>query len=719
MVLETASTRARVITRRPFLRARSIPSVTTTTTLPPRWLVDVAVLTIIKEEYDSIAARLECRERLPGSQEDPNLFAWEIGLVRRQNGGRGSYRVALALCGDQTQTSGYQITADAIARVRPRYVVLLGIAGGFPIDELAKGDVVVASSIWKYEYGKVDIQFMPRQTFRYRADQGLLSNAQRMMSADLSAWSERLPKKPDGSRALPKAVHGVVGSGDKLIDNLDHPLVTIIRKTEPKMIAVEMEGGGAAQAIETAQARATGVGFIMVRGISDMPQHTSVRTIARSVAAPLFSGSLRRLPILKSLFPKPASNQSKERDQWKSYAAASSASFLEHWIANAWPSEPLLTPTETRTTVLQHSFSRTTNSILLQVKSVLPGMQAPLDRTELARIETALNQGVGVILTGEAGSGKTGIAAMLAKSGAASGKTVLMLDARKFSHVASTGDIRSVLDLEQSLELELRFLCAHVPCRFILDQLDSLAGEQSGIVMRDLAQSLRNIPGLDLVVVCRKREGYENHLLDPLTACGFEELASFPLSLERAVELLNGIGLPGPSPALSEMCRNLLNLELVATLRSEAPSIQFDDIADELSLWTRFRERLVTRENPRSPEDGERILAEAVRCSRQALLNPQRTFDLGLPPSIEQRRLISSNLIVEETSRIGRFRHEKFQDYLYAWDATERRLMPAAIAAEIPDYRLPAILPWVTAIYRHSWPDGLAAFLAEAFNAQP
>jgi hypothetical protein len=61
------------------------------------------------------------------------------------------------------ELSAANAVTDAIIRWNPRFVLMIGIAGGFPQDDLDLGDVVVADQIVGYEYGKVtDHGFKPR-----------------------------------------------------------------------------------------------------------------------------------------------------------------------------------------------------------------------------------------------------------------------------------------------------------------------------------------------------------------------------------------------------------------------------------------------------------------------------------------------------------------------------------------------------------------------------
>ena len=76
------------------------------------------------------------------------------------------------------------------ARYKPQYVLIVGIAGGFPQDGLAKGDVAISGVIYDYEYGKVATDFQPRMDFTYQPDQTLLTSAVSLHARDKS-WAER------------------------------------------------------------------------------------------------------------------------------------------------------------------------------------------------------------------------------------------------------------------------------------------------------------------------------------------------------------------------------------------------------------------------------------------------------------------------------------------------------------------------------------------------
>jgi nucleoside phosphorylase len=123
--------------------------------------------------------------------------------------------------------------------------------------------------------------------------------------------------------AAPKVVIGPVASRDKVIDGASSAFFQQVLNHWPKLQAIEMEGGGAADAIEEAKSAGRAVGFIMIRGISDMPptaaQEAAVQTHAQ---------------------------QSIERNVWKQVAAESAAAFTMHFIRHGWPVAPCQTGTD-------------------------------------------------------------------------------------------------------------------------------------------------------------------------------------------------------------------------------------------------------------------------------------------------------------------------------------------------------------------------------------
>jgi len=274
--------------------------------------VDVAIITILDEEYKAVLDHLENHKRYSGIPEFPNLLAWELGELKCDSA-EGSYSVVLALTRGAGTQNGALATYTTIERWKPRYVFLVGIAGGFHRDGLDKGDVVLSDVIYGYEYGKLKEQFEPRHDWTYRCDTSLIMGLRAFALS--TNWAEKIKGiRPDSFKIAPKSFCGSIASGDKVVDSLDQEFFATILKSWSRLLAVEMEGAGAAEAIELAKSNGYDVHFLMVRGISDMPQ-TGLETTVVS--------------------------QTSERDEWKKYAAEVAAVFTISYIKNGLPKPPL------------------------------------------------------------------------------------------------------------------------------------------------------------------------------------------------------------------------------------------------------------------------------------------------------------------------------------------------------------------------------------------
>jgi nucleoside phosphorylase len=277
--------------------------------------IDVAVITVLPEEYDAVLAELDRHDRDPGSKEMPNLFAWELGEIAVPGNDR-PYRVVVALAGHAGNLPGASATQETIERWSPRYVLLVGIAGGLATEGLNKGDVVISTMICGYEYGKLAQTFIPRADFAVPADAPLVRSAL-AFGIKQENFARLIKQRPPVPGVRSRVVAGLVASGEKVVDDVTNEYFNQVLKQWPKLQAIEMEGLGAASAVHAAREKGRNVGFLMIRGISDMPRHNRPEVGGEGYAA-----------------------QTKERDTWKRYAAAAAAAFAVQLIRQSWPLPP-------------------------------------------------------------------------------------------------------------------------------------------------------------------------------------------------------------------------------------------------------------------------------------------------------------------------------------------------------------------------------------------
>jgi nucleoside phosphorylase len=288
--------------------------------------IDVVILTVREEEYQAVCQQLQNLQTLPGTQKAPNLYAWKTGTVLPQDY-EAAYRVAVGMTGRAGNPHSAIATQNAITLWNPRYVFFCGIAGGlmnfrkYAEDpnfkpDIHLGDIVIADVIHGYEYGKIEASFHPRDDWTYRTDQGLWNKA--LAYKANPAWLDRISGRPP-RKHKPRILEGQVASGDKVVDNPANAFFTAIYRKWPKIKAVEMEGAGVAAAIDQARDSGRSVGFLMVRGISDLP---------------------RPPKSIESFQKWEEKRGTQERDNWTPYAAEVAAAVAVGLIAEGLPVPP-------------------------------------------------------------------------------------------------------------------------------------------------------------------------------------------------------------------------------------------------------------------------------------------------------------------------------------------------------------------------------------------
>jgi|GEM_PF-4086149 len=252
--------------------------------------IDLAILTPTPVEYDMM------RRELAGARDvDEIRWPTQVGKI-------GRHRVGVFLSG-----KGEEATASAVALIahlfEPRWVLLVGVAGG--VRKLRRGDLIVANVVQSIDFGKVAAGgFRRRPELDWPADRALLARAAVLAEGVERPWVNAIKEpRPDGQSAIaPNSVVGYVGSSNKVVDDVEYPVIVDALRTATEIDAFEMEGVGAAIGVETERA-IRNVGLLMVRGISDQPHD-----------------------------PQSADGGSEQRAKWKRYAAHVAAVFTRHLI---------------------------------------------------------------------------------------------------------------------------------------------------------------------------------------------------------------------------------------------------------------------------------------------------------------------------------------------------------------------------------------------------
>jgi adenosylhomocysteine nucleosidase len=275
--------------------------------LGPR--IDVAIITVLPEEYHAVLRKLENVRLVMEPDGRPNVYVWATGEIRSA-GSETPHRLVVAMAGEAGEVSGALATKATIDRWKPRDVLLVGIAGGIH-DSLALGDVVISTQIWGYEHGHLGSRYDTGGVFFFQPTPNLLEAAR-----DLdSGWRERIEVPAPNRIAQSKVVVGKTASGNKVIENTNSDYVAESLLLNSSILGVEMEGAGAGAAIAKDHDTGGTTGFLMIRGISDLVEKKEKKNLTTL-------DDQRRNP---------------QRDRWKEYASDVAASFAVGLIESNWP----------------------------------------------------------------------------------------------------------------------------------------------------------------------------------------------------------------------------------------------------------------------------------------------------------------------------------------------------------------------------------------------
>jgi len=271
--------------------------------------VDVAIITVLPEEYHAVLRKLENVRHVMEPGGRPNVYVWATGEIRSGDP-KMPHRLVVAMAGEAGEVSGALVTKATIDLWNPRDVLLVGIAGGIH-DSIELGDVVVSSQIWGYEHGHLGSRYETGGVFFFLPAPALL-NAARDLGSE---WRQRIEVPAPNGNARSKVIEGKTASGNKVIESTNSDYFAESLRFNTFILSVDMEGAGAAAAVAKDHDSGGTTGFLMIRAISDL-----VEKKKRGEGAAL--GEQGRNP---------------QRDLWKRYAADAAASFAVGLIESNWP----------------------------------------------------------------------------------------------------------------------------------------------------------------------------------------------------------------------------------------------------------------------------------------------------------------------------------------------------------------------------------------------
>src|SRR5215213_4374642 len=220
----------------------------------------VVISTALPVEYLAVLAHLS---KVKEVRHDAGTI-YEVGEFAGLN---GEWQVVVLQTGQGNPRAALEVER-AISFFKPSHVFFIGVAGG--LKDVKLGDVVAASKVYGYEYGKASAEFRPRADFG-ESTYAMIQEA--TFVARRRDWLSRvrLNSPDDMFGESPRAFVGPIAAGEKVIASTSSNAYQFLKENFSDALAVEMESFGFFRAVHAN----TNVQALVVRGISDMIDHKS------------------------------------------------------------------------------------------------------------------------------------------------------------------------------------------------------------------------------------------------------------------------------------------------------------------------------------------------------------------------------------------------------------------------------------------------------------
>ncbi len=313
-----------------------------------------------------------------------------------------------------------------------------------------------------------------------------------------------------------------------------------------------------------------------------------------------------------------------------------------------------------------------------------------------------------ILLIGNAGTGKSGIALRLAQRLADEGTPVLFIRATDLPRDQEPIEfIQNRLVLTIPLVKAFKDLSQERICSIVLDQLDSIAGTELCKSLTGLLKALSGIPKVRIIAVSRSYEAEQ----DPnISSLGFKLIESGNLTPEQSSRYLQKLGIFNPSSELVELAVNLLNLSFIADLTGKT-NFNKDNILTQVDLWRKFFISIQQRE-------GEETADFVLHLAREKTAKDEYSFPGDFSNRQIERKLISRGILVEVPGKRLAFRHEQLRYFLCAYALLEERPTIALLIQEFGKNSLKHVLSWLHALYHAEIPNEEPALIQDVLSAR-
>jgi adenosylhomocysteine nucleosidase len=224
---------------------------------------DIGVITVLSEETQAVSSLMRQSASYRRYQNPDGLLFEECLLGSRED--------PVRVVATQAVERGPLSAVTAFTNLRRSYVTsvvaLVGIAGSIN-PSAPEGDVVVADEVIYYDHRKETPHGEHRRGTSKTAPT-LVRRAVNNFFSDQGEPSACTAADPGGAQRTFLVHRGPIGSGHTVIADESSPIKTYLENYNDKILAVDTETGGLAQAFYEEPSSAGGGGWLAIRGISD------------------------------------------------------------------------------------------------------------------------------------------------------------------------------------------------------------------------------------------------------------------------------------------------------------------------------------------------------------------------------------------------------------------------------------------------------------------
>ena len=159
--------------------------------------IDFVIITPLAEEREAVLLHLGNPKRLPPTDDDIRVYYPATVAVTFSDESKGKYRVVVTDLLEIGRVEAANAVGDAVHRWSPKYILLVGIAGGLAKAGVKVGDVLISDQIADYELQKFTPENTQIRWSVHRVAPPLLAAAKNLSTDAWRAWVRVTRPHPD------------------------------------------------------------------------------------------------------------------------------------------------------------------------------------------------------------------------------------------------------------------------------------------------------------------------------------------------------------------------------------------------------------------------------------------------------------------------------------------------------------------------------------------